>query len=98
MATSARSLPKTVPGSALATPTDLDPAAVAKVAAALNTVVADTFVLHMKTKNFHWHMSGKHFRDYHLMLDEQADGIAAAIDPLAERVRKLGRETIRSFA
>lgn len=98
MATSVRSMSKTVPGSALATPTDLDPAEVGKVAAALNKVVADTFVLHMKTKNFHWHMSGKHFRDYHLMLDDQADGIEAAIDPLAERVRKLGRETIRSFA
>lgn len=90
-----RSLTKATP--ALATPTDLAPADVAKVAQALNKVLADAFVLHLKTKNFHWHVSGKHFRDYHLMLDEQAESIAATFDPLAERVRKLGAPTIHSY-
>lgn len=67
------------------------------VAAALNPLVADSFALYVKTKGFHWHISGPHFRDYHLMLDEQADQIFATIDPLAERVRKLGRPTLRSI-
>jgi len=67
------------------------------VAAALNTLVADSFALYVKTKNFHWHMSGPHFRDYHLLLDEQADQIFATIDPMAERVRKLGLPTLRSI-
>ena len=70
-----RSLSKKAGGGALATPTDLEPAHVAKVAAALNQVLADAFVLYLKTKNFHWHVSGKHFRDYHLLLDEQAGTI-----------------------
>ena len=65
---------------------------------AVNGLVADAFALYIKTKNFHWHMSGRHFRDYHLLLDEQADQIFATIDPLAERVRKLGYNTIRSVA
>lgn len=82
---------------ALATPTDLDSKDVQAVAAAVNGLVADAFVLYLKTKNFHWHVSGPNFRDYHLLLDEQADQIFASIDPLAERVRKLGAKTLRSF-
>jgi starvation-inducible DNA-binding protein len=82
---------------ALATATDLPNDAVAAVAAAINPIIADSFVLYLKTKNFHWHMSGKHFRDYHLMLDEHADSIFATIDPLAERVRKLGATTVHSL-
>jgi len=70
---------------------------VAEIAVALNTLLADTFALYIKTKNFHWHMSGPHFRDYHLLLDEQADQIFATTDPLAERVRKLGHPTLRSI-
>ena len=79
---------------ALSTPTDLKPKATAAVAKELNKLVADAFALYLKTKNFHWHASGPHFRDYHKMFDEQADQIFAAIDPLAERVRKLGERTI----
>ncbi len=79
---------------ALATPTDLKPKNTAAVAKELNKLVADAFALYLKTKNFHWHVSGPHFRDYHKMLDEQADQIFEAIDPLAERVRKLGERTI----
>ena len=79
---------------ALATPTDLKPKNTAAVAKELNKLVADAFVLYLKTKNFHWHASGPNFRDFHLMFDEQADQIFAAIDPLAERVRKLGERTI----
>jgi starvation-inducible DNA-binding protein len=73
----------------LATPTDLDPSDVEKVAEALNGLAADAFVLIMKTKNFHWHMSGSYFRDYHLLLDEQADQIYATIDPLTDRATTL---------
>lgn len=79
---------------ALATPTDLTSRSTAAVADALNALVADAFALYVKTKNFHWHMSGPHFRDYHILLDEQADQILASIDPLAERVRKLGERTL----
>ena len=82
---------------ALDTPSDLKEATTKAISKVLNGMVADTFVLYMKTKNFHWHMSGPHFRDYHLMLDEQADQIYATIDPLAERVRKLGHATLRSI-
>jgi starvation-inducible DNA-binding protein len=82
----------------LRTPTDLDPGKVKEIAEALNGLVADGFTLYVKTKNFHWHMSGPHFRDYHLMLDEQGDQIFASIDPLAERVRKLGAKTLTSIA
>ncbi|QRG05265.1 DNA starvation/stationary phase protection protein [Xanthobacter dioxanivorans] len=82
---------------ALATPTDLDHLKAQKVADALNRVLADTFVLYLKTKNFHWHVSGKHFRDYHLLLDEQASAIEETIDPLAERVRKIGCQTVHSY-
>jgi starvation-inducible DNA-binding protein len=82
---------------ALATPTDLGAAATRDIAAALNVMLADVFALYLKTKNFHWHMSGPHFRDYHLLLDEQADQIFAMTDPIAERVRKLGAMTVRSI-
>ena len=82
----------------LKTPTDLDANDVKAIADALNGIVADTFALYVKTKNFHWHMSGPHFRDYHLMLDDQGDQIFASIDPLAERVRKLGKRTLTSIA
>ena len=81
----------------MATPTDLEKAGVEKIAKALNGLVADAFALYLKTKNFHWHLTGPHFRDYHIMLDEQADQIFASIDPLAERVRKLGATTLRSI-
>src|ERR1700687_4515846 len=80
----------------LETPTDLKSNAVRDLSAALTTLLADTFALYVKTKNFHWHMSGPHFRDYHLLLDEQADQIFAMTDPLAERVRKVGGTTLRS--
>ncbi len=82
---------------ALATPTDLKAAATAKIATTMNAILADVFALYMKTKNFHWHMSGPHFRDYHLLLDDQADQIYAMGDPVAERVRKMGGTTIRSI-
>ncbi len=82
---------------ALATPTDLGGNATRDVSAALNKVLADTFALYLKTKNFHWHMSGPHFRDYHVMLDEQSEQIFAMTDPLAERVRKLGGITLHSI-
>src|SRR6478752_8026276 len=81
----------------LDTPTDLSQAAVDKISASLNTLLADAFALYMKTKNFHWHVSGRHFRDYHLMLDEQSDAIFATTDQIAERVRKLGGVTLRSI-
>ncbi|TPQ39328.1 DNA starvation/stationary phase protection protein [Bradyrhizobium guangdongense] len=81
----------------LDTPTDLEPAAVNKISEALNVLLADAFALYLKTKNFHWHVSGRHFRDYHLMLDEQSDAIFATTDQLAERVRKLGGATLKSI-
>ena len=81
----------------LDTPTDLPQAAVDKISAALNTLLADAFALYVKTKNFHWHVSGRHFRDYHLLLDQQSDDIFATTDQLAERVRKLGGTTLRSI-
>src|ERR1700750_2158025 len=81
----------------LDTPTDLSPEAVAKISASINTLLADAFALYVKTKNFHWHVSGRHFHDYHLMLDEQSDAIFATTDQLAERVRKLGGTTVRSL-
>jgi starvation-inducible DNA-binding protein len=81
----------------LRTPTDLKPEATRDISAALNGVLADVFALYMKTKNFHWHMSGPHFRDYHLMLDEQSDQLFAMTDPIAERVRKVGGMTLRSI-
>jgi starvation-inducible DNA-binding protein len=81
----------------LETPTDLPAAAAEKISSALNTLLADAFALYMKTKNFHWHVSGRHFRDYHLLLDEQSDAIFTTTDQLAERVRKLGGTTLRSI-
>jgi starvation-inducible DNA-binding protein len=81
----------------LDTPTDLPKAAVDKISAALNVLLADAFALYMKTKNFHWHVSGRHFRDYHLMLDQQSEAIFATTDELAERVRKIGGVTLRSI-
>ena len=81
----------------LDTPTDLPAAAVDKLSAALNALLADAFALYLKTKNFHWHVSGRHFHDYHLMLDEQSEAIFATTDQLAERVRKIGGTTLRSI-
>jgi starvation-inducible DNA-binding protein len=80
----------------LTTPTDLGAEARLNIAGAMNALLADLFALYIKTKNFHWHVSGPHFRDYHLLLDEQAEQIYAATDVIAERVRKLGATTIRS--
>jgi len=82
---------------ALDTPTDLQSNQVQSVAQALNQALADAYALYLKTKNFHWHVSGPHFRDYHLMLDEQATEILAVTDLIAERVRKLGETTLRSI-
>jgi starvation-inducible DNA-binding protein len=81
----------------LSTPTDLGSDAVRDISGALNALLADMFALYVKTKNFHWHVSGPHFRDFHLLLDEQADQIFATTDPIAERVRKIGGTTIRSI-
>ena len=81
----------------LATPSDLGAVATRDIAAALNGVLADVFALYLKSKNFHWHMSGPHFRDYHLLLDEQSEQIFAMTDVLAERVRKLGHLTLHSI-
>src|SRR5277367_1181293 len=81
----------------LETPTDLSGNAVPEIAEALNGLVADSYALYAKTKNFHWHVSGPHFRDYHLLFDDQATEIFATIDELAERVRKLGARTIHSI-
>jgi len=81
----------------LVTPTDLSASAIKDIAGTLNGILADVFALYLKTKNFHWHMSGSHFRDYHLLLDEQADQVYAMTDPLAERVRKVGGTTLRSI-
>src|SRR5499426_744053 len=80
-----------------ATPTDLSDKAVEEISSNLRSLLADVFALYLKTKNFHWHSSGPHFRDYHLLLDEQADHIFAMTDVLAERVRKLGGTTLRSI-
>jgi starvation-inducible DNA-binding protein len=81
----------------LATPSDIRPDAVKDISGALNALLADVFALYLKTKNFHWHMSGPHFRDYHLLLDEQADQIFEITDAIAERARKIGGTTIRSI-
>ncbi len=88
---------KVAPG-ALATPSDLGIAARAEVAIGLNRLLADAFALYIKTKNFHWHVSGPHFHAYHLLLDAQAGAVFAMLDPIAERVRKLGGTTIRSVS
>src|ERR1700719_1153545 len=81
----------------LSVPTDLHPEATKDVSGAMNAILADVFALYLKTKNFHWHLSGPHFRDYHLMLDEHGDQLFAMTDPIAERVRKLGGGTIKSI-
>ena len=81
----------------LSTPTDLKSAATKDISGALNAILADVFALYLKTKNFHWHMSGPHFRDYHLLLDEHADQLYAMTDPIAERVRKVGGTTLTSI-
>jgi starvation-inducible DNA-binding protein len=81
----------------LVTPTDLKAKASRDISAAMNAILADVFALYLKTKNFHWHMSGPHFRDYHLLLDEQADQLYAMTDPIAERIRKIGGSTLRSI-
>src|SRR5262245_30728252 len=82
---------------ALRTRDDFSPEAVRDLSGALNLLLADLFALYVKPKNFHWHVSGPHFRDYHLLLDEQAEQIFAATDPVAERVRKIGGTTVRSI-
>jgi len=89
--------PKANVATRLDTPSDLRPNAIQDIAGALNALLADIFALYLKTKNFHWHVSGPHFRDYHLLLDEQAQQIFATTDALAERVRKLGGTTLRSI-
>jgi starvation-inducible DNA-binding protein len=81
----------------LDTPTDLRSNAVPEISGALNILLADMFALYLKTKNFHWHVSGPHFRDYHLLLDEQAEQIFSTTDAIAERVRKIGGTTLRSI-
>src|SRR5437868_11549601 len=81
----------------LATPTDLGDNATKDLSGALNILLADVFALYIKTKNFHWHVSGPHFRDYHLLLDEQSAQILASTDAIAERVRKVGGTTLRSI-
>jgi starvation-inducible DNA-binding protein len=88
---------KALPTARLETRTDLQSNAVKDISGALNVTLADMFGLYLKTKNFHWHMSGPHFRDYHLLLDEQAEQIFATTDALAERVRKIGGMTLRSI-
>jgi starvation-inducible DNA-binding protein len=82
---------------ALKTPTDLVPKGVAAIEGELRQLLADVFALYVKTKNFHWHMSGPHFRDYHLLLDEQSEQVFAMTDDIAERARKIGGATIRSI-
>jgi starvation-inducible DNA-binding protein len=81
----------------LTTPTDLTRSATKDIAGAMNAILADVFALYLKTKNFHWHMSGPHFRDYHLLLDEQGDQLFAMTDPIAERIRKVGGGTLKSI-
>jgi starvation-inducible DNA-binding protein len=81
----------------LDTPTDLASGATRDIAGAMNAILADVYALYLKTKNFHWHMSGPHFRDYHLLLDEQGDQLFAMTDPIAERIRKVGGSTLRSI-
>jgi len=83
--------------SPLVTPSDLGAKASKDIAGGMNAILADVFALYFKTKNFHWHMSGPHFRDYHLLLDEQADQLYAMSDPIAERIRKTGGSTLRSI-
>src|SRR4051794_32340766 len=93
--TRVRSFPAPPP---LATPSDLRPAEVQGVVEAVNPLIADAYALYIKTKNYHWHLAGSHFRDYHLLFDEQADAIFESVDVLAERVRRIGGTTIRSIS
>jgi starvation-inducible DNA-binding protein len=79
------------------TPTDFSAEATRDIAGAMNAILADVFALYLKTKNFHWHLSGPHFRDYHLMLDEHGDQLFAMTDPIAERIRKIGGNTLKSI-
>jgi starvation-inducible DNA-binding protein len=97
MSSKVQELKKSRVAPALDTPTDLSPEAVGAVSEALNALLADTFALYVKTKNFHWHVSGPHFRSYHLLLDEQSQQILETVDELAERVRKIGGTTVRSI-
>jgi starvation-inducible DNA-binding protein len=89
--------PRSKSAAALDTPSDHAPGAVKALSGALNGLLADSYALYLKTKNFHWHVSGPHFRDYHLMFDEQAAGILATTDDMAERIRKIGGTTLRSI-
>jgi starvation-inducible DNA-binding protein len=95
MATTTKHIPTQTP---LATPTDLRSEEVGAIAEAVNPVIADAFALYVKTKNYHWHLSGSHFRDYHLLFDEHAEALFGAIDTLAERMRRIGATTIRSIS
>jgi len=97
MAKSAATQAKEQQKAAFETTTDLSREAVAQISAALRPLLADVFALYLKTKNFHWHMAGRHFRDYHLLLDEQADQVFAMTDDIAERARKIGGTTLRSI-
>src|SRR5438132_14140122 len=97
MTSKVRKLERRAPAARLETPTDLSDDAIREVSAALNALLADTFALYVKTKNFHWHVSGPHFRSYHLLFDEQSQQILASVDELAERVRKIGGTTLRSI-
>jgi len=81
----------------LSTPTDLQGTSARDIGGAMNAILADVFAIYLKTKNFHWHMSGPHFRDYHLLLDEQANQLFAMTDPIAERIRKVGATTLHSI-
>jgi starvation-inducible DNA-binding protein len=94
----AATVPKSTGNSNLLTPTDLPRKGTAQIAEELRHLLADAFVLYIKTKNFHWHMSGPHFRDYHLLLDDHADQIFAMTDDIAERARKLGETTLHSIS
>ncbi len=93
---SAKSAVTTKLAAALTTPSDISPKGVKDIEGAMNAVLADVFAIYLKTKNFHWHMSGPHFRDYHLLLDDQGDQLFAMTDDIAERVRKIGGMTLRS--
>jgi starvation-inducible DNA-binding protein len=98
MARSAAAQGKIQEKSALETPTDLSLTGVGEITTALRPLLADVFTLYVKTKNFHWHMTGRHFRDYHLLLDEQGDQIFAMTDDIAERARKIGGTTLHSIS
>ncbi len=92
------STPKDLQIRPLKTPSDLSPEATKSISASMNAILADIFAIYLKTKNFHWHMSGPHFRDYHLLLDEHSEQLYAMTDPIAERVRKIGGMTLRSVS